>query len=165
MMGHAEQAFLAAYDAHADAIYRHCVFRVFDAELAQDLTQETFLRAWKSLAEGAEIDNLRAFLYRVATNLVIDHVRKRKAVSLDAMTETAAEPGHDPRGQLAAVDAARRTVHAMQGLDASSRETVILRHVEGLSPKEIAASRGENENQVSVRLHRAIKQLRHLMDR
>ncbi len=78
-----EQRFLALYDETADAVYRHCYFRVHDRELAKDMTQEAYARTWNTLAKGGiEIENLKAFLFRIASNLVIDHYRKKKEASL-----------------------------------------------------------------------------------
>ena len=78
----AEKAFLEAYDTLSDAIFRQCYFRCFDRELARELTQECFMRTWEKLAEGAEIKNIKAFLYRVAGNLVIDNARRKKSERL-----------------------------------------------------------------------------------
>ena len=65
-----------AYDLYADAIYRHCFFRVYSKERAEELTQETFLKLWQYMNDGNEIENIRALAYRIATNLVIDDKRK-----------------------------------------------------------------------------------------
>src|SRR3989344_280465 len=82
-----ERDFLAAYDEHADALFRHCLIRVRDREIAKDIVQETFSRTWKYLSEGKEVDYIRAFLYRVANNLIVDGSRKKKTSSLDALME------------------------------------------------------------------------------
>ena len=81
--GKKEQEFSALYHQHADAIYRHCYFRVHNKDLAEDLTQETFIKTWKYIIEGKEIKNMKAFLYRVALNLIIDHSRKKTALVFD----------------------------------------------------------------------------------
>jgi len=73
-----EKEFLDAYEKYADAIYRHCYFRVYNKELAEDLTQETFIKTWKYIVEGKEVKNIKSFLYRVAVNLIIDNSRKKK---------------------------------------------------------------------------------------
>ena len=78
-----EKEFLQAFEKYADDIYRHCYFRVYDKELAEDLVQETFIKTWKYIISGEEIKNIRAFLYKVAVNLIIDNSRKKKAVLLD----------------------------------------------------------------------------------
>src|SRR5690349_19793406 len=60
--------FLQAYDEFADPIFRHCYFRVFRRDRAKELVQETFLRAWEYQLQGKPIENIRAFLYRIANN-------------------------------------------------------------------------------------------------
>ena len=75
-----------------DAIFRHCYFRVFDRERARDLVQETFLKTWEYLTRGHDIENIRAFLYRVATNLIIDDSRRKKEISLEQLSESGFDP-------------------------------------------------------------------------
>ncbi|MEY4723588.1 MAG: hypothetical protein RLZZ324_1101 [Candidatus Parcubacteria bacterium] len=152
--------FLKAYDALSDAIFRHCYYRCFDREHAKELMQETFMKTWEKLAAGDEILNLKAFLYRVAGNLVIDASRKKKAASLEAM----AEVGFDPTGSGAteiehAAEAAAAVRH-LQRVDEKYRQAVSLRYIEGMTPGEIASITGETENAVSVRIHRGLAMLK-----
>ena len=73
-----EEQFGKIYDKYSQAIYRYIFFRISDHELAQDLMADTFLRAWQYVsAEEREIDNLKALLYRIAGNLVVDFYRRR----------------------------------------------------------------------------------------
>ncbi len=95
-----EDIFIKAYDDHSDAIFRHCYFRVFERERAKELTQEVFIKTWEYLRNGQEVKNLRAFLYRVANNLVIDESRKKKANSLEAMQEQGFDPKDDTHSRL-----------------------------------------------------------------
>src|SRR3989344_7992799 len=93
-----KDALLKAYESHAEAIYRHCYFRVFRKELAEELMQDTFMRAWEYMGNGNKIDNVRAFLYKIANNLIIDYSRKKKEESLEGMLENSymAEPAYAP---------------------------------------------------------------------
>ena len=60
-----EDKFLTAYDKYSEGLLRHIFFRVSDEPVAEDLTQETFMRAWKYIASGEEeIANFKAFFYR-----------------------------------------------------------------------------------------------------
>lgn len=92
MASKVEISFLKAYDDYSQAIFRYCYFRVFDREQARDLVQETFMKTWEYLASGKEVQNLRAFLYKVANNMVIDLSRKKKSLSIEDL----AEKGFDP---------------------------------------------------------------------
>ena len=161
-----ERNILSAYDAYADALFRHCYFRLYDRELAKDAVQDTFMRAWEYLTNGNSIENMRAFLYRVANNVVIDKVRKHSSLSLDALHEK----GFDPRdeGQTTRVDAVvsgREALRVLNKLEDSYRTVLVMRYVDDLMPREIAAILGETENVVSVRIHRAMKKTKKLWEK
>lgn len=156
-----ENAFIAAYDAHADAIFRYCYFRVFDRERAKELMQDTFLRAWEYVQKGTEVENLRALLYRIAHNLSVNEVRRHKAYSIDEMQEVA---GYDPEDHQTRSPEEEAEVSLVlrhiARLDPAQREVLTLRYIEGLSVSDIAAIRKELPNTVSVRIARALKELR-----
>lgn len=159
-----EELFLRAYDDYADAIFRHCFFRVRDREVAKDLTQDTFLRTWRALGRGVKIDNIRAFLYRVALNLVIDYSQKKKMLSLDTLAEDGFEPGLDNSEKLQNFLDGSRALERLEEIGPKYRDAVYLRYVEELSPQEIADILGENENTISVRIHRGVEKLRELLE-
>ena len=150
-----ERIFLAAYDRYADALFRHCYYRVFDREKAKDLVQETFMKTWKELVSGTEIRDLKPFLYRVATNAIIDYRRKKKEESLDVLTEQGREPSSDPRSSLEEKIDVQTLLAFLQQIPEEDRELLLLRYVEGFKPKEIAELMQESPNVISVRLHRA----------
>ena len=160
-----EQDFLRAYDEHADAIYRHCFFRIYWKEKAEELTQETFLRAWQYIGQGKRVDNLRPFLYRVATNLIIDHVRKHKEASLDALLEDnpGAEPSDNDHQAMEARVALAEVRDALEQLEPSYRDVLTMRYLEDMDITEIAAALDITPNNVSVRLNRASAALRSIM--
>lgn len=160
-----ESVFRRAYDDHADAIFRHCFFRVFDRELAKELTQDTFMRTWDYLVKKGAIENIRAFLYKTATNIVIDHVRKKKHrlnTSLEVLQEKGFEPVNKDAGANVHVEA-KLAVEAIERLKGPYREVLFLRYVHSFGPKDIAQRLGMSENAVSVRLHRGMKKLQQHM--
>ncbi|OHA64763.1 MAG: hypothetical protein A2667_00690 [Candidatus Wildermuthbacteria bacterium RIFCSPHIGHO2_01_FULL_47_27] len=163
-MADKNKQFVKAYDDFADAIFRYCFLRASSREAAQDITQETFVRAWNYLAEGNNINNFRPFLYKIATNLIIDEFRKKKPVSLDAMKEEGSDlrltNDRDLNELIDAQDAAR----IMARLDGKYRKVVILRHLDGFSVKEIAEITQEPENVVSVRIHRGLRKLKEILN-
>jgi RNA polymerase sigma-70 factor (ECF subfamily) len=153
-----ETEFLADYDAHANAIFRHCYFKTSEREAALDMTQDVFLRAWSYLRRQP-VRNMRALLYRIADNLAVDWYRRRKTESLDALMEEGFEPtggkNHIEEQAEAALALAK-----LRELDDGDRELITLRFVEGFSPREIGEIVEQSENAVSVRLHRAMKRFR-----
>ena len=155
--------FLQIYDTYADDIFRFCYMKVSSPELAQDLTQEVFMRFWQALREGTRMRSERALLYTMARNLVIDWYRKKKESSLDAMTETGVEFSGEGREDVTRPAEMEEALRAVNLLDEPSREALLLRYVEGLSPRDIALLSGESANAVSVRINRALKKVRSLM--
>jgi len=161
-----EDDFKKSYEALSDAIFRFCLTRVSDREQALDLTQEIFLRLWKELSARKQIKNIRAFLFTVARNLIIDSYRKKKSVSLEA---TLVE-GSEDKSEALAFDAHIETqaeadnliVH-INALDETYRDAVYLRCVEEMKPKDIALIIGQSVNVVSVRISRGLSLLRKLM--
>lgn len=159
-----KDAFLRAYDAHGDEIFRFCVMKVTNRELAQDLTQEVFMRFWQQQQRGAVLKNERAFLYTLARNLIIDWYRKKKESSLDAIREQGVDFSGDDHRRIEQ-DAQMNEVLAVVGqLDEQARDAILLRYVEGFTPKEIAEITGETANAVSVRINRAIKKVQAILD-
>src|SRR3989344_1080233 len=162
MQQETEEGFLKAFDDYSDAIYRHIFFRVFNKELALDLTQDTFMKTWEYLEKGRKVENLRAFLYQVATNLVIDYSRKKKEVSLDALHDAGFDPGFQEAEKISKNIDFSLVLQVLQKLDENDREIVSMRFVDDLSPEEIARILGVSDNVVNVRVHRALKKLKDL---
>jgi len=154
------RAFLEAYDQLSDAIFRHCYFRVSDRDKAKDLMQETFMRTWQFVSEGKEIQNMKAYLYQVANNLIIHQYRKKKEVSLDDLQEDGFDPGFDDRSHLENFIAGKEAIEILPMLDDLYREVVVMRYIDDMSVSEIAQVLRISENVVSVRLHRALRKLR-----
>lgn len=155
--------FLQIYDTYASDIYRFCFLKVSSREQAEDLTQEVFTRFWQALREGTVMRSERALLYTMARNLVIDWYRKKKESSLDILTESGIEFAGDSGEDVQVAAEMAEALKAVNELDEPSREALLMRYVEGFSPKEIASLTGESANAVSVRLNRAIKKVRAIM--
>lgn len=156
--------FLEAYEQHADALFRYCVFKVRDRDTAKDLLQEAFMKAWDSLSQGNEVQNMRAFLYKILGNLIIDHYRKKKSASLDELSEA----GFDPAAPIESTAEDRfdgeRAIALIKELPKEYRDVIFMRCIEDMSFKEIAEITGEVENTVAVRFHRGIKKARSQFD-
>lgn len=159
-----EERFTNAYDEYADALFRHCTFRIGDREKGRDLMQETFTKAWEYIAKGKEVENIRALLYTTANNLITDTYRrqaKRKEDSLEEMQEYGFEvEGNEDttRGAEEAL-AGQRVTQILQEIEEPYRSAVIMRYIDELSPGEIADALNESANVVSVRINRGLKKL------
>ncbi len=161
-----EKEFLAAYDEYATPIFRFLTMKIADREIALDLTQETFTRAWDFCAGGGVIREWKPFLFRTAYNLVVDVYRKKRTVSLDDMIdEQGFAVSDDHADEKRAVVRAEMTLvrKGIDQLDETYRDVILLRYTEDLPPKEIARITGLSENVVSVRIHRGIEKLQTIL--
>ncbi|NCS99853.1 RNA polymerase sigma factor [Candidatus Parcubacteria bacterium] len=160
-----EQKFINWYDEYADAIFRHCYFRVNNRELAKELVQETFIRVFEYFKKH-EIENVKPFLYKVATNLVIDYFRKKriKEISIEELYEKQGfEPASSSSQEIISSLEIKDILQGLNQLEDGDRQVVMMRYFDGLEPKEIAEILNENSNIISVRLSRAIKKLKELL--
>ncbi len=160
-----EEKFLKAYDEHADALFRYCYFKVYDRERAKDFVQEAYTRTWVYLSEGKKVDNLRAFLYRLLHNIIVDDIRKKKSLSLDKMGEEnfmTEVPSNDNTEDVAV---AREVADKLSLLDELHREVIQMRFIDDMSVGDIAKVLKISENVASVRIHRAIKKLRDIFEK
>lgn len=166
-MKHKEE-FTKAYDTYAAPILRHITFRVSNEAIAQDLTQETFFRAWRFISSknGAiKIKSFKAFLYRIANNLVIDYYRKKKeTISLEDIQEKELIVQARQEEEVEArIEKAAMEKH-LDELKDEYRQILLYRYVDDLSVSEISEIIGKTKDNVSVTIHRALKSLRKQME-
>ncbi len=154
-------AFGRLYDASVQRIYRYVFFRVTDAEVAEDLTSEVFLKAWENLHRYRPGGPFVAWLYTIARNTVIDHYRTRKAsISLD-QTVIKHDPGLDEKVDLQyEVETLQR---AMQHLTEEQREVLSLRFVAEMDTEQIAQRMRKSEGAIRALQMRALQALARVM--
>ncbi len=158
-----KRAYLEAFDKYADALYRHCYFRVSDSERAKDIVSDAFTKTWDYLVKGNEIKKFRPFLYQTLNRLIIDEYRKRKTESLDAILDDENVPDgvfeelvHDGRDEIEINVDSKNIPILLKQMPLKYREAVVMRYVDGLMPSEIAEILNEHVNTISVRIHRGI---------
>lgn len=162
-----KEGFLRIYDEYADAIFRYAYFQVSDREYAKDLAQDTFIKAWEYLSSGKKVENMRAFLYRITINAIIDHRRKKKTFSLEKITEE----GYDlideknEGEEKEMLFEGQQAIRAVAELPEKYRDVLTFRYVDDLSVKEIAEITNETENNVSVRIHRGLEKLKNILNK
>lgn len=169
--GDHQERFLKAFEEYSDALFRHAFLRISDRERAIDVVHDTYTKVWAYLRKGHEIEAFRPFLYKVLNNLIIDEYRKTKEASLDALLEIDGvdegsfdELSSNTVESLAATLDGKKVFGLVETLPDVYKEVIILRFVDELGPKEISLLIEETENVVSVRLHRALKLLREMVE-
>jgi len=150
------EAFGFFYDQYAEKIYKYIVFKVSNRELAEDLTHEVFLLTWQHIIEDKSIGNLRAYLYRIAHNKVVDHYRQ-KSRQTQLLTDD-----HPASEKTATYDQGEIQIlkRHIQALKPEYQEVVVLRHIDGLSIEEICTILQKDKNNIRVTLHRAMNKLK-----
>jgi len=165
-----QEAFRTLVQRHQDRVYRLVVRMVRDAAVAEDITQETFLKAYRALPSYDPHWKLGSWLLKIAHNATIDHLRRQRldtrpleapvdedaAGPIDTLAdESLPSPEQSARGRALA----RELQRAVEALEPAYRELVLLRFQEGLAYQEIAAITGLPLGTVKVRLHRGRKRL------
>jgi RNA polymerase sigma-70 factor (ECF subfamily) len=167
------EAFEDLYRAHQAGIYTFIRSQVREPELAADLAQQTFVRAWESLPRLREAGAFRGWLHRIAANLVRDEVKSGRArlevvASVLEDSDLAEMAGSDEDALVRTVVAAelKQQVQAALGaLPAEQRQAVVMHHLEGMPVAEIAQAMGVRPGTVMSRLARAREALKSRLSR
>ncbi|MDP2820989.1 MAG: RNA polymerase sigma factor [bacterium] len=156
-----EKEFNRAYFQYIGPIYRFFYLKTDSQEIAEDLASETFLRLWKTLSSGENINNPRAFLYKIARNLLTDFYRKKAQkteISLDSAPEIIDSDNFQQR--IINNSEIERIKKAMQGLKEEYQLVIIWHYLEDIPIKEIAEIMEKTEGNIRVLLHRALQALK-----
>jgi RNA polymerase sigma-70 factor (ECF subfamily) len=161
-------AFDAVYDRFRARLFSFLARLSGDRALAEDLTQETFVRLARKATELAPDTRLRAWLFAVARNLHHDH-RRRRLLDLDRLQSLALWPEHraptrSPLDLTEADETRRRLEHALLRVPEPMREALLLVVVEGLSNEEAATILALRPDAVRQRVSRARALLREALD-
>ena len=147
---------------HSARVYRLAYRLSGNAQDAEDLTQETFVRVFRSLADFSP-GTFEGWLHRITTNLFLDMVRRRQRIRFDALPEdTERLPGTAPSPEQVYADTHLdpQIQAALDALSPEFRVAVVLCDIEGLTYEEIAATLGIKLGTVRSRIHRGRVQLR-----
>lgn len=153
-------AFGELYDLYLDPIYRFIYYKVFSRDLAEDLTSDTFMKAFSRLNSYNEArGRFNSWLYQIARNTVVDHYR---TVKNNQPLDDVFDVPYDARTpeQLDALSGLEKVEDYLKTLPARQREIIVLRVWDGMSFKDIAALLGGTENSVKMAFSRSIRQLR-----
>ncbi len=158
-----KEAFGELYQIFYKRIYRYCLIHTNDSPLAQDICQETFVRAWKAMPSFYEKSGgtFQAFLFKIARNQLIDNSRKKKESRLADYQDLEGHENLEERVyKHEAIDKVRG---ALGKLNEIERQIITLHYFEDLSGEEIAKVVGMNEGAVRVRTHRVLVKLREIL--
>ena len=164
------EAFRALVERHGRAVYRLAHRMTGSPQDAEDVVQETFLKAYKQLSRFESRANFGTWLHRIAVNCSIDLIRSRPhresghdAADLEQLgtaSESADCTGTSPERLMLSTEVQERITAAMSALSAMERAAFALRHFEGRSIEEISASLGLKTNATKHSIFRAVRKMR-----
>jgi RNA polymerase sigma-70 factor, ECF subfamily len=162
-----DEDFSALYRAHLRDVYSYAYYRVGNHHDAEDLTEQTFLQAYRHF-ERAQRESqgrpLRPWLIRIAHNLAANYYRdrsRRPQTAIDDADTLAAS--HTTEALVQDRDDLKRILECVQRLPDDRREALIMRFALGMDNREIARALGRTDGATKVLLHRAIRQLEELV--
>jgi RNA polymerase sigma-70 factor (ECF subfamily) len=153
------QAFGELVRRHREGVI-NVVYRMYgDVNLAEDAAQEAFIRAWQHLLDYRPRSPFRNWVYRIATNVALDMLRReRETVDVDTLSLASSEEG--PEATVEGEERGERVRQAVLALPPASRVVLVLREYEGLSYREIADTLDIPIGTVMSRLNYARNRLR-----
>src|SRR4051812_28219524 len=156
-------AFQALYESHLDTVYRYVYYKVGNGQLAEDLTQHIFMKAWEAIHryQWRELP-FQHWLLRLARNAVIDHYRSMKPTNSSLLDPVSV--GVDPEIELAQSEMVNTLQDAVRQLPDEQREVIVLRFIEQMPHADVARHLGKSAATVRVIQHRALQALRKLLE-
>lgn len=161
-----QQAVLtAAHQDYSKGLNLHAFLKVSNRSTGEDLVQETFIKTWGYLVKGGKIDLMKAFLYHILNNLIVDEYRKRKTTSLDILIEKGHEPSHEsstdnnPKLLFDILDG-KAALLLINRLPEKYKKVMHMKYVQDLSLKEMSLITGQSKNSIAVQAYRGLEKLK-----
>ena len=155
-----KEAFGGLYEMHLKRIYRFLFFQLKDEQTAEDLTEQTFIKAWDKIYRFRikKGGSFRAWLFKIARNLALDYFRKKPTISLSEIPEPKSFDNTEEKIYLD--EKSKELRQAIDKLPSVLRQAVILRYLEELPYEQVAQALGKRKGTVRVMVFRALKILR-----
>lgn len=157
-----------AHEDYRKQLKRYSLSKVNNPQLAEDLVQDTFLRAWNYILRGGKVDTMKSFLYQILHRLIIDEYRRGKRTSsLDDLVDKGFEPSLETGEfeHISNILDGKATVLLIQKLPDRYRKVLTMRYVDNMSIEEMAAKIGQSKNTVAVQIHRGLVKLKEVFER
>lgn len=153
-----------AHHDYGKALNSHAFFKIHDHQLGEDLVQETYLKTWRYLVKGGKIEIMKAFLFHILNNLIIDEYRKQKHAtsSLDVLIEKGFEPIATASEKLLNVLDGKAALLLIQRLPKKYQKVMRMRYMQQLTLSEMSLITGQTKNTMAVQVHRGLEKLKRL---
>jgi RNA polymerase sigma-70 factor, ECF subfamily len=160
-----QQAFAELYEANFERIFRYVYLKIGNREDAEDMAQQVFLHALRSIASFKyQGTPFTAWLFRIAHNQMVDYLRKktRRPVAVE-IDETVPSNGTDPQQMAELTLSIEQLTKATQSLTKLQKEVISMRFAGGLSIEEVARALGKNPGAIKALQHAAVTALRKVL--
>ena len=157
-----QEALTSAHNDYGKGLNSYAFFKLRDHAVGEDMVQDTFLKTWSYIVRGGKIQTMRAFLYHILNNLIVDQYRKKKNknASLDAMLENGYEPsGTDSENPFNTLGG-KMAFPLIQRLPEKYKKVMRMKYVQLLNLEEISLLLGQTKNATAVQLHRGLEKLK-----
>jgi RNA polymerase sigma-70 factor, ECF subfamily len=163
-----DRDFSELYRAHLRDVYSYAYYRIGNHHDAEDLTEQTFLQAYRHFERAQRESNgrpLRPWLIRIAHNLAANYYRDRSRRPLTQLEDAAIlSAPHDTEEMVEGREEVKEVLAGVSKLPDDRREALIMRFALDMDNREIARAMGRSEGATKVLIHRAIKQLEEGLD-
>lgn len=158
--------FAAAYEESRDAVYGYLVYMTRDVSLAEDLSQEVFLRMFLHLDKFREEASVRTWALRIARNVFLSYAKRRRPVLLEEQRPEPSEPpgSNQPEEELLKKEQAEKVRQCLMCLNEQERTVLLLRDYEELSYEEVARIMDLSVGVVKSRIYRARQKFRRIYE-
>jgi RNA polymerase sigma-70 factor (ECF subfamily) len=152
------------YEEYYDRITRYAYVHIGDRNDAEDIAGETFLRALKTLDSYQERGvPMQAWLFKIAHNLIVDYLRKKTKIKIQAIDITPLADDEDPTVMVEKKVQLEKVKKAMINLTDDQREVIGLRFLGGMTSREVAQVMNKNDGAVREMQRAAIERLRNIL--
>lgn len=157
------------YTLHSDGVHNYLTLMLGDTQLAEDLTHDAYIKAYKGLETYQEYSSYKTWLYTIARNVAIDYLRKEKRKKVDWFSDQKLHilPHHgvQPDAAVEIDEEYKCFLDCLKQLPDHYREVIIMRKIKELTVIETTEILGWSESKVKTTLHRAIGELKKLFEK
>jgi RNA polymerase sigma-70 factor (ECF subfamily) len=156
-----EDTFADVYATYQNSLSAYALSKTNNKTLSEDLVQDTFTKTWKYLVRNGKVVSMRALLYHILRQLIIDEYRKHnKPTSLDNLLEKGFEPSKDDYERNFDISDGKRVAQLIYRLPEKYQIVIHMRYVQELPLKEMSLLTNQSPNTVAVQCHRGLEKLK-----
>ncbi|TFD94352.1 MULTISPECIES: RNA polymerase sigma factor [Jeotgalibacillus] len=163
MTDHSDEKITQIYLLHSDAVFKYIYYMVSDKHLAEDLTQETFIRVYKNLNQFRSDSTISTWMIKIARNVTLDHLKKKRfkhLLNIDLFMNTLTNKQISYGDLMIQSEDVNNLYQSLNTLKKEYKEVIILRKINECSIKETAMILEWSEDKVKSMTSRALIQLR-----